>query len=147
MSIEYEYTICHYKTERTVLLIKYTLIEWSSIHTNSFPGLTTFSAVIMDPFPGIFRSDQPSEKQPCGKSKIWNPYGLQRGTLGKENATTFDCPWNNVYLLARHMQFPAKVLCSVQNDQTSEACTKVLQDLNFVHRPAAGTALQFCTLH
>ena len=38
----------------------------------------------------------------------------------------------NVYLLARHMQFPAKV----QNDQTSEACTKVLRDLNFVHRRA-----------
>ena len=31
-----------------------------------------------------------------------------------------------------------KILCSVQNGQTSEACTKVLRDLNFVHRQAAG---------
>ena len=31
-----------------------------------------------------------------------------------------------------------KILCSVQNDQTSEACTKVLRNLNFVHRRAAG---------
>ena len=39
------------------------------------------------------------------------------------------------------MQSTAKVqkpyTCSVQNDQTSKACTKVLRDLNFVHRRAA----------
>ena len=29
-----------------------------------------------------------------------------------------------------------KILCSEQNDQTSEACPKVLRDLNFVHRRA-----------
>ena len=30
-----------------------------------------------------------------------------------------------------------KILCSLQNDQTSEACPKVLRDLNFVHMRAA----------
>ena len=31
-----------------------------------------------------------------------------------------------------------KILCSVQNGHTSKACTKMLRDLNFVHRQAAG---------
>ena len=31
-----------------------------------------------------------------------------------------------------------KILCSEQNDQPSKACTKVLRDLNCLHRRAAG---------
>ena len=40
-----------------------------------------------------------------------------------------------------------KILCSVQNDQTSEACSKVLQDLNSCTRHAASLVWSFCTLH
>ena len=46
-----------------------------------------------------------------------------------------------------------KILCSVQNDFSSKACTKVLRDLNFVHTRVAGKPctrieieMHFCTM-